>query len=83
MSRHSIDSNEFLPNHQSFNGIRVSYNKSRRTIELFAWHGNSGLHDPVEIDLGTFARRLGISAKDIAKSLDYPSRQPRNGNREE
>lgn len=74
--RQSIDSNEFLPGYQSFNGIRVSYIKSRRVIQLFGWHGNTGLHDAIEIDLGTFVRRLGITVKDVEKSLSSPSRLP-------
>lgn len=62
-----LDTADFLP-YKTRDGIRIEYVKSRRVVRIYGWTGNVGLHDPVEIELGVFCRRLGISAKDVAKS---------------
>jgi hypothetical protein len=50
-------------------GVGVYYVKSRQHLSIGGWYDTMCGIEPLELSLGEFLRRLGITAKDCEKAL--------------
>ena len=50
-----------IESYLKFNGISITYIKSRKMLRIFGWYGSTGLMDSYEISLKDFLAQLGIT----------------------